>query len=69
MKVYKDAYNQIMYDTLRSYTDVLMYKEMTYKTLYKDLLNIKSIVDEWLSDVEHSMQMEDELSNENSISN
>lgn len=59
MGVYKNAYNQIMYDTLKSYIDVLMYEEMTYETLYRDLYQIKNIVDEWLSDAEHSMEMED----------
>ena len=58
---YESEYNQIMYDTLKSYTDVLKYDGMTYDNLRYDLKQVKKIVDEWLNDVELTIKMmEDE---------
>ena len=58
---YDSDYNQIMYDTLRSYTDVLKYEGMTYDSLRRDLIQVKKIVDEWLNDVEQTIKyMEEE---------
>ena len=54
---YDIAYNQIMYDTLISHTNVLKYEGMTYDCLRYDLIQIKKIVDEWLNDVELTIEM------------
>ena len=46
-----------MYDTLKSYTDVLKYEGMTYDCLRYDLKQVKKIIDEWLNDVELTIEM------------
>lgn len=58
-KPYKSEYNKIMYDTLRSYTDVMMYEAMSYEGLRNDLIQVKKIVDEWLNDVELTIMLEE----------
>lgn len=57
-EVSTQKYNKIMWYTLKSYTDVLLYEGGTNENLLKDLNRIKTIINDWIENVEIDIEME-----------